>query len=97
MDTSIEIESFAASDRETNPVFKDYHGLLHIRTLTALDTLAAYCPETLDLAFKLKRKRFVIEKLHLPPELGESDNNTKSTLSMGCASGGGGSRKLLDF
>lgn len=67
VDVSIEIESFAASDKETNIVFKDYHGLLHIRKLSAVDTLAAFCPETLDLAFKLKRKRFVIEKLHLPP------------------------------
>lgn len=67
VDISIEIESFAASDKETNPVFKDYHGLLHIRKLSAVDTLSSFCPETLDLAFKLKRKRFVIEKLHLPP------------------------------
>lgn len=67
VDISVEIESFAASDKETNPVFKDYHGLLHIRKLAAVETLASFCPETLDLAFKLKRKRFVIEKLHLPP------------------------------
>lgn len=100
VDISIEIESFAASDKETNPVFKDYHGLLHIRKLTAVDTLAAFCPDTLDLAFKLKRKRFVIEKLHLPPELGEAaDGGTKVSPTMGCASGGGGSSgsHLLDF
>lgn len=29
-------------------------------------------PETLDLAFKLKRKALVIEKLHLPPDLSET-------------------------
>lgn len=102
VDISIEIESFAASEKETNPVFKDYHGLLYIRKLTALDTLAAFCPETLDLAFKLKRKRFVIEKLHLPPELGDGDDGSPAKIpTMGCStSGGGGSsgrNNLLDF
>lgn len=102
VDISMEIESFAASDKETNPVFKDYHGLLHIKKLSAVDTLAAFCPETLDLAFKLKRKRFVIEKLHLPPELGEVQEGKKAP-SMGCSTGGGGggggggSNHLLDF
>lgn len=100
VDISIEIESFAASDKETNPVFKDYHGLLHIRKLTAVYTLAAFCPETLDLAFKLKRKRFVIEKLHLPPELAEVQQEGSRPKTMGCASGssgGGTGNHLLDF
>lgn len=35
--------------------------------MTALNALNVYKPETLDLAFKLRRKRFIIEKLHLPP------------------------------
>lgn len=97
VDISIEIESFAASEKETNSVFKDYHGLLHIRKLSAVDTLAAFCPETVDLAFKLKRKRFVIEKLHLPPELGEvHENHPGKVVAMGCASTGGRSN-VLDF
>lgn len=98
VDISIEIESFAASEKETNPVFKDYHGLLHIRKLNALDTFAAFCPETLDLAFKLKRKRFVIEKLHLPPEL-ENEESQAKLPTMGCSSSGGssGRNNLLDF
>lgn len=99
VDCSIEIESFTGSDKEMNPVFKDYHGLLHIRKLSAVDTLAAFCPETNDLAFKLKRKRFVIEKLHLPPELGDDhqEGTSKGLPSMGCASVGGGGKNLLDF
>lgn len=67
VDYSVELESFAGSDKETNPIFKDYHGLLYIRKLAALNSLAAYTPVTRDLVFKLKRKSFVIEKLHLPP------------------------------
>lgn len=70
VDYSIELESFTGSDKETNPIFKDYHGLLYIRKLTALNSLAAYAPVTRDLVFKLKRKNFVIEKLHLPPGMG---------------------------
>ncbi|CAG2058880.1 unnamed protein product [Timema podura] len=65
-DVSVRLESFAGSDRETNPVLKDYHGFFHINKLSAINTLASHVPESLDLAFKLRRKKFLIEKLHLP-------------------------------
>ncbi|XP_013101623.1 elongator complex protein 4 [Stomoxys calcitrans] len=85
VDYAIELESFAGSDKETNPAFKEYHGLIHLRKITAINTLSAYMPETTDLAFKLRRKKFVIEKLHLPPELQEDTNamDTQPTLSCG--------------
>lgn len=67
MDYAIELESFSASEHETNIAFKDYSGLMHLHKITAVNTLTAYMPETSDLAFKLRRKKFVIEKLHLPP------------------------------
>lgn len=67
VDYSIELESFAGSDKETNPAFKEYNGLFQLHKMAAVNTLSAYMPETIDLAFKLKRKKFVIEKLHLPP------------------------------
>lgn len=67
VDLSVEIESFAASEKETNPVFKDYNGLVNVKKLSAVNTLACYCPDSIDLGFKLRRRRFVIEKLHLPP------------------------------
>lgn len=67
VDYSIELESFAGSERETHPAFKEYSGLLHLHKMTALNTLAVHMPETTDLAFKLRRKKFVIEKMHLPP------------------------------
>lgn len=67
VDNAIRLESFAGSSRETNPLFKDYHGLLHITKLTALNSLVPFVPPSLDLAFKLRRKKFIIEKLHLPP------------------------------
>lgn len=36
-------------------------------------------PETLDLAFKLKRKALVIEKLHLPPDLSETVSRSQGS------------------
>lgn len=60
-DIAVRLESFAGSAKETNPLFKDYHGLLHIEKLSALNTLAPRCAEFRDLAFKLRRKKFVIE------------------------------------
>lgn len=90
VDFSIELESFAGTEREANPLFKEYHGLFHIRKLAAFNALAAHLPETPDLAFKLRRKRLVIEMLHLPPELQESEQREQeddSILSaMGCGS-----------
>ena len=89
VDYSVELDSFAGSDKETNPAFKEYHGLIYIRKLTALNALATHTPETFDLAFKLRRKRFVIEKLHLPPELQESEQRDQeddiSPMSCGSA------------
>lgn len=67
IDNAVRIESFAGSSKETNPVYKDYHGLFHITKLSALYSMVPFVPPSLDLAFKLKRKKFVIEKLHLPP------------------------------
>ncbi|ALC41122.1 CG6907, partial [Drosophila busckii] len=67
VDYAIELESFAGSERETHAAFKEYSGLLHLRKMSAINTLAVHMPETTDLAFKLRRKKFVIEKLHLPP------------------------------
>lgn len=67
IDNAVKIESFTGSSKETNPVYKDYHGLFHITKLSAIYSMVPYVPPSLDLAFKLKRKKFLIEKLHLPP------------------------------
>lgn len=97
VDFAIELESFAGSDKETNLIYKEYHGLFYVRKIMALNTLAAYAPETHDLAFKLRRKKFVIEKLHLPPELHEpksTKNLSENVKSISCAST---SNHKLDF
>lgn len=98
VDYAIELESFAGSDKETNPVFKEYNGLFFIRKMAALNALAAHTPETYDLAFKLRRRRFVIEKLHLPPELQECEQREQDDepilSAMSCASN---KKHLLEF
>nr|CAD7197281.1 unnamed protein product [Timema douglasi] len=98
-DVSVRLESFAGSDRETNPALKDYHGFFHINKLPAINTLASHVPESLDLAFKLRRKKFLIEKLHLPPELQESTEREQDDILTAPSSGscGGGGRRNLDF
>jgi len=81
VDYAIELESFAGSERETHPAFKEYSGLLHLHKMSAINTLAVHMPETPDLAFKLRRKKFIIEKFHLPPELQESSAKPDNCIS----------------
>lgn len=92
VDCNINLESFNNIEKQTNVVFKQYHGLLHIKKLQTIAALQSHKPEAFDLAFKLKSHRFVIEKLHLPPELQE---NESSEISMSCSTSSG--NKSLDF
>lgn len=101
-DTVVELESFAGSDRETNPIFKEYHGLFHIVQLPCLNSLHCHMPDTLDLAFKLRRKKFTIEQLHLPPELSENasrpqEDPVQKINPAGTTCGASGSKNKLDF
>ncbi|XP_021912802.1 elongator complex protein 4 isoform X2 [Zootermopsis nevadensis] len=97
-DASVRLESFAGSEKETNPVYKDYHGLFHINQLPAINTLMSHVPESFDLAFKLRRKRFLIEKLHLPPELQETTQREQDDLpSLASGICGVQTRSILDF
>ena len=94
VDCNVNLESFDNIDKKTNEVFKQYHGLLHVKKLSTITAHQSHKPESFDLAFKLKSHKFVIEKLHLPPELGDGESSNAPTMS--CASTGGGS-KALDF
>ncbi|XP_012255806.2 elongator complex protein 4 [Athalia rosae] len=97
-DTAVRLESFAGSAKGTNPVFSDYHGLLHIRKLAALNSLAPHFPESMDLAFKLRRKKLMIEVLHLPPELpGTEQREQDEVLPLAGGCGGKSGKNQLDF
>lgn len=100
-DTVVEVDSFVGSDKEKNPAFKDYHGLFHVKQLPSLNSLICTMPESLDLAFKLRRKKFTIEQLHLPPDLSETASRSQEDPvarlrpDTGCGSGVG--KNKLDF
>ncbi|KAM3968273.1 elongator complex protein 4 [Aphomia sociella] len=96
VDNAVKIESFAGSSRETNPVYKDYHGLFHITKLSTPFSMVPFVPPSLDLAFKLKRKKFLIEKLHLPPELQESSEREQDDITA-TPTCGGFKKKDIDF
>ncbi|XP_044871975.1 elongator complex protein 4 isoform X5 [Mauremys mutica] len=61
-DTVVGLESFIGSERETNPLYKDYQGLIHVHQIPRLNSLICDVSGTKDLAFRLKRKLFTIEE-----------------------------------
>ncbi|NWU97003.1 ELP4 protein, partial [Upupa epops] len=103
-DTVVGLESFIGSERETNPLYKDYHGLVHVHQIPRLNSLMCDVSDTKDLAFRLKRKLFSIERLHLPPDLSDTVSRTSKQdlaesaklLSSGCGAMAIG-KKHLDF
>ncbi|XP_018353520.1 PREDICTED: elongator complex protein 4 [Trachymyrmex septentrionalis] len=89
-DIAIRLESFAGSAKALNPLYKEYHGLLHIKKLCALNGLSHGNSQHRDLAFKLRRKKFLIEVLHLPPEFEDTSQREQDdtvTSGIGCMSG----------
>ncbi|XP_076879274.1 elongator complex protein 4 isoform X2 [Brachyhypopomus gauderio] len=92
-DIALTLESFQGSEKETSPLYKDYHGLLQICQVPHLNCLSCAIPDTKDLGFKLKKKLFAIEKLHLPPDLSESVSRVNKVELPGC----GPTNKHLDF
>ncbi|XP_069824488.1 elongator complex protein 4 isoform X2 [Dendropsophus ebraccatus] len=103
-DTVVGLESFIGSERESNPLYKDYHGLFLVHKIPRLNSLISDVSDTKDLAFKLKRKMFSIERLHLPPDLSDTVSRSSKQdlagstklLSSGCGSAAAG-KKHLDF
>ena len=96
-DCAVKLKSFAGEKK--NPLFKQYHGLFKIKKLPCLNSLVPYVPQTLDLAFELKRTKFVIEYLHLPPDIGEnaSRQGTEEVNIIKSSPCGGGFNSKLDF
>nr|XP_002121089.1 putative elongator complex protein 4 [Ciona intestinalis]XP_018667235.1 putative elongator complex protein 4 [Ciona intestinalis]XP_026690080.1 putative elongator complex protein 4 [Ciona intestinalis]XP_026690081.1 putative elongator complex protein 4 [Ciona intestinalis] len=81
VDCSIELESF--SKEKTNPVFSQFHGLIRLKKLPCLNSLVPFIPQSLDLGFELKKTKFQIKCLHLPPDMSdgaaESDGKTQKS------------------
>ncbi|XP_076471871.1 elongator complex protein 4-like [Babylonia areolata] len=89
-DTVVRLQSFSTSLKTKNPAFRDYSGLLHLVKVPCVNQVAPHLPETLDLAFRCRRKKFTVEKLHLPPELSTAasrDQEDPHTSSSSWAAG----------
>ena len=70
--------------------FLCFAGLLLLQKLPCLNAISPYVPESMDLGFELRRTKFVIEYLNLPPAMEEeAKGNTP------CGSGGG--NNPMDF
>lgn len=66
-DAMVRFESFAGTSLENDPTFKNYDGLFHVVKSQNPNCLTASDYDFHDLAFKVRRKRFTIEKFCLPP------------------------------
>lgn len=79
----------------------EYDGLFRLSRMPRLNSFnSCHTPDTLDLAFYLKKKRLIVEQLHLPPELGENNDaqkgRTNTSLAVSCGSQNSSNNKL-DF
>ena len=78
-DVVVRLESFAGCpDKSQNPLFKEYHGLFHVRKAPHVNSICGSLVDTSDLAFKLKKRKFLIEKLHLPPDISETASRSNA-------------------
>ncbi|KAF5294669.1 hypothetical protein FQA39_LY02801 [Lamprigera yunnana] len=68
-DVAIRLQSFEGTELENNSVLNDYQGYFHLRKLAAINSFSSKHPGSAEYVFKIRRRKFVIEKLHLPPEL----------------------------
>ncbi|KAG1678355.1 Elongator complex protein 4 [Nymphon striatum] len=96
-DNVLHLESFLGSDKEKNPLYKDFHGLLYVKKFARINSLTCHVPSTFDLAFKLKTKSFVIETLHLPPDLSETVSRSQQNIPTSGSSCSSTVNQGLDF
>ncbi|CAD5118338.1 unnamed protein product [Dimorphilus gyrociliatus] len=89
-DDSNSIRNFVDFALELNAVRKDkkvagladYHGCLRLRKSRSPYSLHTPQPDTSDWAFKQRRTKFVVERMHLPPDLGENASRGKEESDM---------------
>lgn len=75
--------------RDKKSVFKDYHGILHLDRIDNMCTFTMPNYDMTDRFFKVQRKKFIIEKMHLPPDLSETVSRSSNASSTNCASSKG--------
>ncbi|XP_063681610.1 elongator complex protein 4-like [Bolinopsis microptera] len=75
--------------RDKKSIFKDYHGILHLVKVANMCTFTMPLHDMTDRFFKVQRKKFIIEKMHLPPDLSETVSRSSNSPSANCASSKG--------
>ncbi|KAI8913934.1 Elongator complex protein 4 [Powellomyces hirtus] len=103
-DAVLRLDSFAGSSTPVHPAYESqYHGFLDVIKVPRVGCLGGRKGEVGMLGFKVRRKRFLVERCSLPPEgegVGrgdEEETRRKAPVNKGgCGSGGGGS-SVLDF
>lgn len=100
-DYAFQLDGFDGCDASVtpNPLYRDYNGLIKVIRLPSLSRFnlePVSRPLTYDWAFKLQRRQFIVQHLHLPPCLSETASRSTATESIigGSCSGGG---KTIDF
>lgn len=77
--------TFKSSQSSSRLLTREYDGFVLIRkALRRPNTFKPFIPETSNLAFKIKRRRFCIEKFHLPPSI--DDSSTAEAQTSLCSS-----------
>ena len=75
--------------RDKNSVFKDYHGRLRLIKIDNVCSFTMPLYDVTDRFFKVLRKKFIIEKMYLPPDLSETVSRSSSASTGGCSSSKG--------
>ena len=78
-DAALSLRSFADEDGVVASAFKDFHGTLEVRKAFRIGVMAAAPLETCTWLFRLRRRRFHLEPLTLPPDLSASDSSSSSS------------------
>ncbi len=87
------IDSFTFKSEPKSPLAREYDGFLIVKKpMRRPNSFRPSLPETQNLVFKIRRRRFVIEKFHLPPTL-----NDAPEASLCPSSSGSGKPHPLDF
>ncbi|BES96819.1 Elongator complex protein [Nesidiocoris tenuis] len=86
--------SLLAIDPAANPLYSEYNGLLKLWKISPINCLAPIVEVSDDWAFKLLKKRLLVERLTLPPEM---DSSTQREQVNDVPNLCGSLNKALDF
>jgi hypothetical protein len=67
-DSIVELQSYAGMGIEPHEAFAEFSGQFSVKKLPSLNSLLTPLPETLNLVYKLKRRKLQIEIPHLGPQ-----------------------------